>query len=169
MTTLDILGIPVMFPYPTPYNVQISYMKTVIRSLERGEHAALESPTGTGKTLCLLCSSCAWLLWRKQVVEDQLMAFRRCMEKGVLPPKLMDQCALPHSIGNNHRACPPDSDKEFIPPVALRPECAIDLILTILKTDPSAEWTGRTIRARRSRFSSLFSFSFFSFGSFKAV
>lgn len=52
-------GIDVEFPYQ-PYELQINYMKSVIRSCQTGEYALLESPTGTGKTLSLLCSVLSW-------------------------------------------------------------------------------------------------------------
>ena len=50
----------VLFP-KKPYDIQVAYMSKVIESLDKGENALLQSPTGTGKTLCLLCSSIAWM------------------------------------------------------------------------------------------------------------
>ncbi|XP_028155975.1 regulator of telomere elongation helicase 1 homolog [Ostrinia furnacalis] len=64
MPEVMISGIPVSFPFD-PYDVQKAYMERVIESLQNSTHAVLESPTGTGKTLSLLCSSLAWLLVKK--------------------------------------------------------------------------------------------------------
>lgn len=59
MPTLLIHNIDVEFPFE-PYPCQIDYMSKVIEALSTGSNALLESPTGTGKTLCLLCASLAW-------------------------------------------------------------------------------------------------------------
>ena len=50
----------VYFPFP-PYDIQADYMKKVIQACSSSSNALLESPTGTGKTLSLLCGSLAWL------------------------------------------------------------------------------------------------------------
>lgn len=63
-----IAGIPVHFPFE-PYEVQRAYMEKVIICLRDGTNGVLESPTGTGKTLSLLCSSLAWLRTRQSEVE----------------------------------------------------------------------------------------------------
>lgn len=57
-------GVPVEFPYQ-PYGSQLAFMGRVISTLDRAQrdghcHALLESPTGTGKSLSLLCSALAW-------------------------------------------------------------------------------------------------------------
>lgn len=59
MVLLPISGIEVDFPYE-PYGVQRAYMARVINALRDGNNACLESPTGTGKSLALLCASLAW-------------------------------------------------------------------------------------------------------------
>ena len=55
----DILGYKVLFPY-SPYPNQEIYMEKVLESLVQKSDALLESPTGTGKTLCLLCAVFSW-------------------------------------------------------------------------------------------------------------
>ncbi len=58
---VSIEGIEIYFPYK-PYKIQIDYMKKVISTLKKqGSISALESPTGTGKTLCLLCAVLGWI------------------------------------------------------------------------------------------------------------
>lgn len=64
MPTYTIRGIPVSFPFEA-YPLQMTYMEKVIDCLQNETNGVLESPTGTGKTLCLLCASLAWLSVKK--------------------------------------------------------------------------------------------------------
>lgn len=66
--TVDINGIPVDFPFK-PYDIQKDYMSKVIECIQNETTAVLESPTGTGKTLSLLCSSLAWLQLKKAQIQ----------------------------------------------------------------------------------------------------
>ena len=66
---LNIDGIQIFFPHQ-PYENQIVYMKKVIEALNKGAIAGLESPTGTGKTLCLLCASLGWLRTKRKEMRD---------------------------------------------------------------------------------------------------
>ena len=70
-TTVEIENIQIHFPFK-PYDVQTKYMSSVIQALNKKEHALLESPTGTGKTLCLLCSTLAWQQQHKGKLKQQL-------------------------------------------------------------------------------------------------
>eukprot|EP01060_Flectonema_neradi_P029740 TRINITY_DN4174_c0_g2_i1.p1 TRINITY_DN4174_c0_g2~~TRINITY_DN4174_c0_g2_i1.p1 ORF type:complete len:1006 (+),score=194.33 TRINITY_DN4174_c0_g2_i1:92-3019(+) len=58
-TTVEVRGIPIQFPLQ-PYGCQVEYMSSVIDALNNNNNALLESPTGTGKTLSLLCSVMGW-------------------------------------------------------------------------------------------------------------
>ncbi|XP_054464874.1 LOW QUALITY PROTEIN: regulator of telomere elongation helicase 1 [Anoplopoma fimbria] len=59
MPSLSLNGVTVKFPFP-PYDCQKDYMAKVIECLQKKANGVLESPTGTGKTLCLLCATLAW-------------------------------------------------------------------------------------------------------------
>ncbi|XP_067685021.1 Fanconi anemia group J protein homolog [Haliotis asinina] len=52
-------GVSVQFPCK-PYPSQFSMMDKIIKGLERQQNCLLESPTGSGKSLALLCSALAW-------------------------------------------------------------------------------------------------------------
>jgi regulator of telomere elongation helicase 1 len=56
---LEIGNVTVTFPYQ-PYAVQVDFMEKVIQSCTTRQYALLESPTGTGKTLALLCATLSW-------------------------------------------------------------------------------------------------------------
>ncbi|EPS74466.1 hypothetical protein M569_00277, partial [Genlisea aurea] len=59
------MGFPA-FPYD-PYSIQTDFMKFLYQSLERGGISMLESPTGTGKTLSVICSALQWLVDKKNL------------------------------------------------------------------------------------------------------
>jgi regulator of telomere elongation helicase 1 len=64
MELFDIRDIPMAFPFK-PYPCQLAYMDKVVQTLDQGHNALLESPTGTGKTLCLLVATLAWIQKRR--------------------------------------------------------------------------------------------------------
>ncbi|XP_050576329.1 regulator of telomere elongation helicase 1 homolog [Bombus affinis] len=70
MPDVTINNVIVNFPFK-PYSIQEEYMVKVIECLQNGKNGVLESPTGTGKTLSLLCSSLSWLLTKKAQLQAQ--------------------------------------------------------------------------------------------------
>lgn len=47
------------FPHKA-YGVQLGFMEKVLKALDNKSNALLEAPTGSGKTLSLLCAALAW-------------------------------------------------------------------------------------------------------------
>ncbi len=50
------------FPYEAPYGIQVDFMKALYRTIDRKKIGIFESPTGTGKSLSIICGSFTWLL-----------------------------------------------------------------------------------------------------------
>ncbi|XP_042651191.1 ATP-dependent DNA helicase DDX11 isoform X4 [Tyto alba] len=66
------------FPFPyTPYLIQERFMAALYSALEAGRVGIFESPTGTGKSLSLICGALSWLRdveEKKQREEARLLA-----------------------------------------------------------------------------------------------
>ncbi|XDV51058.1 hypothetical protein PO909_020008 [Leuciscus waleckii] len=75
MPLIKLRGVTVDFPF-TPYPCQEDYMRKVIECLQNKVNGVLESPTGTGKTLCLLCSALGWRENFKDTISDRKIAER---------------------------------------------------------------------------------------------
>uniref|UniRef100_A0A8C3JB87 Regulator of telomere elongation helicase 1 n=1 Tax=Calidris pygmaea TaxID=425635 RepID=A0A8C3JB87_9CHAR len=75
MPRITLNGITVDFPFQ-PYACQEAYMAKVLECLQRKVNGILESPTGTGKTLCLLCSTLAWREHFKDTISARKIAQR---------------------------------------------------------------------------------------------
>jgi hypothetical protein len=72
MPFLNVRNVDIDFP-KDPYPCQINYLEKLIDALTTSNNALLESPTGTGKTLSLLCGSLAWQAYERRRMEGMLM------------------------------------------------------------------------------------------------
>uniref|UniRef100_A0AC11BKX0 DEAD/H-box helicase 11 n=1 Tax=Ovis aries TaxID=9940 RepID=A0AC11BKX0_SHEEP len=65
------------FPFPfTPYAIQKDFMAALYQVLEAGKIGIFESPTGTGKSLSLICGALSWLRdfeQKKRQEEERLL------------------------------------------------------------------------------------------------
>ncbi|OXU22266.1 hypothetical protein TSAR_001674 [Trichomalopsis sarcophagae] len=64
------------FPFP-PYPIQADFMKNLYMCLENGNLGIFESPTGTGKTLSIICGALKWL------IDNEARQKSRLLEKQV--------------------------------------------------------------------------------------
>ena len=55
------LPMPPTFPFPfPPYSIQEDFMGALFRCLDEAHFGVFESPTGTGKSLSLICGALTW-------------------------------------------------------------------------------------------------------------
>ena len=65
---------PKNFHHPfQPYDIQQQFMQAVYDCIENGKVGIFESPTGTGKSLSLICGSLTWLREHKRKKFDEAM------------------------------------------------------------------------------------------------
>lgn len=57
-----------------PYDIQQQFMEAMYECIEDGKVGIFESPTGTGKSLSLICSSLTWLREHKRRAFDEAVA-----------------------------------------------------------------------------------------------
>lgn len=72
--TLYALTIPKDFSFPfQPYPIQVDLMKHVFNAIEQKKIAIVESPTGTGKSLSLICATMSWIAANRERVQNAVM------------------------------------------------------------------------------------------------
>ncbi|XP_068047804.1 ATP-dependent DNA helicase DDX11 isoform X1 [Anomalospiza imberbis] len=81
--------VPRRFPFPyTPYRIQEQFMEALYGALEAGRVGIFESPTGTGKSLSLICGALSWLRdWeeKRRQEEARLLALGAGGQDGLSP------------------------------------------------------------------------------------
>ncbi|KAJ8313917.1 hypothetical protein KUTeg_008478 [Tegillarca granosa] len=74
------LTIPKEFPFPfEPYDIQKSFMSKLYACLSTGKIGIFESPTGTGKSLSLICGALKWL---RDLQEQQKKELESLLDNG---------------------------------------------------------------------------------------
>ncbi|KAK2578682.1 hypothetical protein KPH14_012170 [Odynerus spinipes] len=64
---------PDVFPFPfSPYNIQKEFMKELYKCIENGNLGIFESPTGTGKSLSIICGALKWLVDHEKLQKEEL-------------------------------------------------------------------------------------------------
>jgi len=69
-------GVTVQFPAKA-YPSQIAMMSKIVTCLKRSQNSLLESPTGSGKSLALLCAALAW----QRAEQEKCDRFNQCLEE----------------------------------------------------------------------------------------
>ncbi|XP_045425449.1 putative ATP-dependent RNA helicase DDX11-like protein 8 isoform X1 [Lemur catta] len=86
----------IQFPFPfTPYSIQKDFMAELYQVLEAGKIGIFESPTGTGKSLSLICGALSWLRdfeEKKRQEEARLLETGPSQDEKDPPPLLSASC-----------------------------------------------------------------------------
>ncbi|XP_032205038.1 putative ATP-dependent RNA helicase DDX11-like protein 8 isoform X3 [Mustela erminea] len=98
--TQEVGGIHFPFPF-TPYSIQKDFMAELYRVLEAGKIGIFESPTGTGKSLSLICGALSWL---RDFEQRKHQEEARLLETGTVP--LSDGKEQPLTLSSSCKETP---------------------------------------------------------------
>ncbi|KAF9352346.1 DEAD H (Asp-Glu-Ala-Asp His) box helicase 11 [Mortierella sp. AD094] len=59
------------FPYATPYAIQVEFMQQLFECIDQRKVGIFESPTGTGKSLSMICGAVGWLMERERAEKER--------------------------------------------------------------------------------------------------
>ena len=85
------------FPF-TPYSIQLDLMRFLYETLDNSSIAVVESPTGTGKSLSLLCATLTWLQHARSQARQQLILDIRAQFRASDTTKDEPEWVLQHEI-----------------------------------------------------------------------
>ncbi|KFP67239.1 Fanconi anemia group J protein, partial [Cariama cristata] len=92
-------GVKIIFPCKA-YPSQLAMMNAIVKGLNNRQHCLLESPTGSGKSLALLCSA---LSWQQSLYEKSLLT--SSCEKEDAKPESSPPCrCMCHSQSKSDKA-----------------------------------------------------------------
>ncbi|XP_038196403.1 ATP-dependent DNA helicase DDX11 isoform X2 [Arvicola amphibius] len=111
----DMGGVHFPFPFP-PYPIQKDFMAELYKVLEAGKIGIFESPTGTGKSLSLICGALSWL---RDFEQKRLQAEAHLLAPGSGPTcdgknSLLSSSSCQESSGTPRPAGEPDWITEFV-------------------------------------------------------
>ncbi|KAL7751355.1 hypothetical protein RI367_003215 [Sorochytrium milnesiophthora] len=104
--TLPMYGVTVRFPFQ-PYKSQRQMMAKIVQALKAEQNALLESPTGSGKSLALLCASLSWQQYERARLEQVYVEEMALMQERIDQRKrdidaqtalLASAAAAPHNL-----------------------------------------------------------------------
>ncbi|KAF9203423.1 ATP-dependent DNA helicase chl1 [Haplosporangium sp. Z 27] len=59
------------FPYGTPYTIQTEFMQQLFECIDQRKVGIFESPTGTGKSLSMICGAVSWLMEHERAEKEK--------------------------------------------------------------------------------------------------
>ncbi|TRY89347.1 hypothetical protein DNTS_030250 [Danionella cerebrum] len=97
------------FPFPfQPYPIQESFMEALYAALDQGKIGIFESPTGTGKSLSLICGALTWL---RDFEEKKKQEAERLLQGTELKS---DATVKPDIDNRSRRPAEPDWVSDFV-------------------------------------------------------